>query len=205
MFAALLCALALAEMAGPRAEQLAPPQPAPLSVLGPLPAGESALTIEAGAPFFSVHLDHGLPGLGSRVDAGLGLDLSPAGFLRPQARARVRILALGATQLTVRGVLAVAVPDSRAGYGPREIKRTEDGELSLGYAWAVVPQLALFAEAAVLGQTDFTAEHSASQMRGVLGLALGPLGPFALICQGGILRGRRGHAKVVSGGVVFRF
>jgi|GEM_PF-1999394 len=211
MFATLLCALVATFVPIEAPQQLGPPLPAQqvlaqplpaLSALGPLPPGQTALTVEAGKPFYSLHLDRGL---GSRVDAGLGIDLSAAGFLRPQLRARVRLFELGDTRLVLRGVLAVVVPDSRAGYGPRKVVRTEDGQAALAFEWAMVQQLALFAEGSILGETDFTSEHSASQLQGVVGVALGLLGPFAIIGQGGIIRGLRGHAPVGLGGLVFRF
>lgn len=178
------------------------PAKASLRALGPLAQGESALTVEAGRPFYSLRLDRGL---GSRIDAGVGVDLATAGFVRPLLRARLRLLTVGSLQLVARGTLGVALPQSHAGYGPRAIVRTEDGELAVACDWAFSREVAGFVEAAVLGETDFTSEHSASQLEGTVGVALAPLGPLSLLAQVGVLRGSRGMAMIGSGGVVFRF
>lgn len=194
MIPALLAAAAAA-VSSPFVPPAGDPLPA-LAALGPQPAGATALTVRAGRPFHGVRLDHGL---WDALDVGLGLDLWPEGFYRPTAQARVRALRSGPVQLTLRGTVGRVLGDSPG------VVHSTDGELALELGFAPIPRLAAFAEASLLGATDFTREHTAAftQIQG--GLAFAPPGSISLIASAGVLQGALGARAVGSGGAAFRF
>lgn len=176
---------------------------AALALAGPLPAGETSFTVLAGRPFYSVRVDHGLaPGF----DIGAGADISLAGFFRPIAQGRLRAFQRGPLQISLRAAFAYIVPTLRAdGFGPRRLARTGDGELGLAFEWTLRERIALFAEAAALGETDLKAEHTASFAQGLLGAGWSTGGPLSLVARGGILLGAHGRAGVGSAGAAWRF
>jgi hypothetical protein len=194
MIAALL---ATAAAVSGTLEPLAVQEPAPaLAALGPQPAGATALTVWAGRPFHGLRLDHGF---WDGVDLGLGLDVWHEGFYRPTVQARVRIFRAGPVQLTLRGTVG-RVLGTNSG-----VVRTTDGELAVQLGFALVPSLAVFGEAALLGATDFTRQHTTGLTQVQGGLAFAPPGPFSLIASAGTLQGVRGSRAVGSGGVALRF
>ena len=184
---ALLAACAIG-VAAPH-EVPPPDDPAPaLTALGPQPRGATALTLLAGRPMNSVRVDHGF---GEAADAGLGLDISRRGNVRPVLRGRVRAFRFSGLQLGLRGAL-----------GPH---RTGGRAIALQLAYAPLARLAAFADVALLAATDFTREHSAGFAQAQAGLAFAPPGPFSLLASAGVLQGSRGRRAIGSGGVAFRF
>lgn len=174
-----------------------------LASTGPLPGGDTALTVTAGTPFYSVRLDHGLT---DRFDIGLGLDVSASGFLRPLLQSRMRIWANESLRLSLRAAAAYVLPTLRSsGFGPRPIARTGDGELGLNLDWTLVPRLFAFVELSALGETDGKVEHSAAFAQGLLGLEWATTASLSLLARGGVLQGSRARAPVGSAGVAWHF
>ncbi len=171
--------------------------------VGPVLGGETALTVTAGRPFYSVRLDHGLS---DRFDAGLGLDVSASGFLRPVLRSRMRVWSNDTLRVSLRAAVAYVVPAFRSSaFGPQPLARTGDGELGLNLDWAVVPTMWFFAELSTLGQTDGKAEHSAAFAQALGGLEVSLQSSLSLIARGGVLQGSRARAPIGSAGVVWHF
>jgi len=192
---ALLAACAIG-VAAPH-EVPPPDDPAPaLTALGPQPRGATALTLLAGRPMNSVRVDHGF---GEAADAGLGLDISRRGNVRPVLRGRVRAFRFSGLQLGLRGALGTLIVRTAG------VLRTVDAELGLQLAYAPLARLAAFADVALLAATDFTREHSAGFAQAQAGLAFAPPGPFSLLASAGVLQGSRGRRAIGSGGVAFRF
>ncbi len=170
---------------------------------GPLPGGDTALTVTAGRPFYSVRLDRGFS---DRFDAGLGLDVSANGFVRPVLRSRLRVWANDSLRVSLRAAVAYVMPAFKsAGFGPRPIARTGDGELGLNLDWALVPRLWAFAELSALGESDGKVEHSAAFAQALGGLEWSLQSSLSLIARGGVLQGSRGRAAVGSAGVAWHF
>ena len=192
---AVLLAAAAAVSTSFEAQLVEDPLPA-LAALGPQPTGVTAVTVRAGRPFHGVRIDHGVL---DALDLGVGVDLWPEGFYRPTVEARVRAFRAGRAQLAVRGSLG-RVFGTAAGVVP-----TTDAEVAVQLGFALLPRLGAFAEASLLGATDFTREHTAgfTQLQG--GLAFAPPGPFSLLASAGVLRGARGSRAVGTGGAAFRF
>jgi hypothetical protein len=162
--------------------------PAAATSLGPAPRGSTVLTVVAGRPFYSVRVD-----------------LAPAGFMRPMAGARLRLLSERAVSLALRVAGGMTLPTSNAGYGSRAVVRTWEGELGLSADWPFAPQLSGYVELSLLGQTDFKAEHSANFGQALAGLEWAPGGPFSLLARGGVMQGSRGRALVGNAGAGWRF
>lgn len=170
---------------------------------GPLPAGDTALTVTAGRPFYSVRLDHGLS---ERFDAGLGLDVSANGFLRPVLRARMAVWAGESARVSLRAAVAYVLPALQSsGFGPRPIARTGDGELGLNLDWSLAPRLWAFGEISGLGESDGKAEHSAAFVQALAGLEWATPGALSLLARGGVLQGSGGRAAIGSAGVAWHF
>ena len=170
---------------------------------GPLPGGDTTLTVTAGRPFYSVRLDHGLS---DRFDAGLGLDVSASGFMRPVLRSRMRVWASDSVRLSLRAAAAYVMPAfPSSGFGPRPIARTGDGEFGLNLDWAVVPRLWAFAELSALGDTDGKVEHSAAFAQALGGLEWSLQSSLSLLARGGVLQGSRARAPIGSAGVAWHF
>jgi len=167
-----------------------------LTALGPQPRGATALTVLAGQPMHSLRIDHGL---GAIADAGLGLDVSRHGNVRPMLRGRLRAVRASSLQLGLRAAVGTLLAHGAG------IVRTLDAELGLVLAWAPLARLAAFADLGVLAATDFTREHSGGFAQAQAGLAFAPPGPFSLLASAGVLQGPRGGRAVGSGGVAFRF
>ncbi len=174
-----------------------------VATAGPLTGGDTALTVTAGQPFYSVRLDHGIS---DRFDAGAGLDVSASGFVRPMLRSRMRLWASDSVRLSLRAAAAVVLPVMRSGgFGPRPIARTGDGELGLNLDWKLAPRLWAFAELSALGETDGKVEHSAAFAQALGGLEWFPQGSLSLLARGGVLQGSRARAPVGSAGVAWHF
>jgi hypothetical protein len=176
--------------------------PAVATSLGPAPLGSTVLTMVAGRPFYSVRIDHGLF---ERADVGGGLDFASAGFLRPMAGVRVRLLSERPVSLALRAAGGMTIPTSNAGYGSRSVVRTWESELGLSADWPFAPLLSGYLELSLLGQTDFKAEHSASFGQALAGLEWAPGGPVSLLARGGVMQGSHGRALVGNAGVACRF
>lgn len=174
-----------------------------LATAGPLPAGDTALTVTAGRPFYSLRLDHRLS---DRFDVGAGLDLSGGGLLRPVLRSRMRVWANDSVRVSLRAAAAYVVPALRSSnFGPRTISKTGDGELGLNLDWTLAPRLWAFAEVSALGETDGKIEHSAAFAQVLSGLEWSAGGALSLIARGGVLQGSRARAPVGSAGVAWHF
>ncbi|GAC1338062.1 MAG: hypothetical protein NVSMB23_05310 [Myxococcales bacterium] len=164
--------------------------------------GDLAILATAGRPFASLSLDYGLF---SAVALGLGYDFAQAGFSRAGAHVRVRALRLDRLEVGVRLSLLAVLPRTDSGFGARAIARTGDGELGVLVSYAPLEAVAVFAEAYLLGETDFGRPRTA----GFLGLDAGAewtvLGPLALVGRLGLLRGARGSAATFSAGAGVHF
>jgi len=194
MIAVLLAAAATASapFGPPTAEDEVPV----LGAIGPQPAGATALTATAGRPFHSVRLEHGLS---DWLDVGAELDVSPDGFYRPAIEMRLRAFRAGRVQLVARALAGRAFSTTQGVAG------TNDGEVGLQLAVAPLPRFGIFAEASLLGATDFTRERTAGFTQASGGLALALPGGLSLLGSLGVLHGMRGGRAIGSSGASFRF
>jgi hypothetical protein len=195
MIAALLAASALGS-AGPAVAPPADDEIPALRALGPQPAGSTAFTATAGRPFYSLRIAHGL---WDTMDVAAGFDYSPDGVYRPVVETQLRAFRAGPTQLVARILFGRAFTS-----GPG-MANTNDGEIALRFAVAVIPRAAVFLEGALLGTTDFTRERTAGFAQGGGGVGIALPGGVSLLGFLGILQGERGHRAVGSSGASVRF
>ena len=169
---------------------------------GPQPRGQTALVALAGQPFWSLRLDHGLT---ERVDVGLGLDLAPrGGLMRPMAVGRARLASFGRWRASLLGAVGAALPMPKA-RPMRRVLRTLESELSAQVDYQLPSRVTAVAEVGMLASSDFSADHTMTLMRGLVGAEWAPLMPFSLLAQGGALWGSRGPRAIGAAGAAFRF
>lgn len=169
---------------------------------GPPELGRTTVTALAGRPFWALQVDHGVS---DRLDAGLGLDFSSHGVLRPMGRLRGRLFQAGRFLVSLRGAAGVALHTRRASFGNRLLVPSMDTELAVSLDVPLAARLAGFAEVGSLAVTDFSAERSAAFGHGVAGVEWAPGAGVSLLARGGILQGSRGRVATGSAGAAYRF